>query len=97
VKDYDGIVVTGIEQLEVQCLPGDLPERITIDISELAQIGDAIYVRDIRLTSAVEVLTDLDEMVVLITAPAVEVAEEVAVAEEEPEVIDKGKKEEEEF
>jgi large subunit ribosomal protein L25 len=99
VKDYDGIVVTGIEQLEVECLPGDLPERVTIDISTLAQIGDAIYVRDIQLPSAVEVLTDADEMVVLITAPAVEVAEEVVVVEGEgePEVIEKGKKEEEEF
>jgi large subunit ribosomal protein L25 len=99
VKDYDGIVVTGIEQLEVECLPADLPERVTIDLSSLAQIGAAIYVRDIQLPSAVEVLTDLDEMVVLITAPAVEVTEEeVAVeGEEEPEVIEKGKKEEEEY
>lgn len=96
VKELDGVIVTGIEELEVECLPGDLPERITIDLSSLVAIGDAVHVRDIRLPSAVQVLTDLDELVVLVTAPAVEEVEKVEEAEEEPEVIEKGKKEEEE-
>ncbi len=99
VKELDGVIVTGIEQLEVECLPADLPERITVNISSLVAIGDAIHVRDIQLPSVVQVLTDLDEMVILVTAPAVEVEEAVVVeaVEEEPEVIEKGKKEEEEF
>jgi len=97
VKELDGVIVTRIEELEVECLPGDLPERITIDLSSLVAIGDAIHVRDIRLPSTVQVLTDLDEMVVLVTAQEVEEVEEVEEAEEEPVVIEKGKKEEEEF
>lgn len=97
VKELDGIVVTGIEQLEVESLPGDLPERITVDISSLVAIGDSIHVRDIRVPAAVEVLTDLDEMIVLVTAPVAEEVEEVEVVGEEPEVIEKGKKEEEDF
>lgn len=98
VQDFDGLVVSGVEQVEVECLPGDLPERITVDLSSLKEIGDAIYVRDVKLSSAVEILTDPDEMIVLVTAPSVEEEEEGVeeeVEEAEPEVIEKGKKEEE--
>ena len=47
VKNYNGIVVVNLEELEVESLPGDLPDRITIDISSLENIGDAIQVSDI--------------------------------------------------
>lgn len=97
VKEKDGLLVTGVEELEVECLPADLPERIIVDISSLNDIGDTIFVRDVRLPPAVEVLTDPDEMVVLVTAPVTEEEEMVEVEEgAEPEVIEKGKKEEEE-
>lgn len=94
VRDFDGLVVSGVEEIEVECLPKDLPERIVVNLSSLAAIGDAIYVRDLQLPAAVEVLTDPDEMIVLVTAPSVE-AEEEEIAPAEPEVIEKGKKEEE--
>ena len=98
VKEFDGILVTGVEELEVECLPKDLPERIQVDISSLRQIGDSLQVRDIQLPDAVDILTDPAEMVVLVTAPAVEEVEAVEeVSAVEPEVIEKGKKEEEEF
>lgn len=97
VRDLDGILVSGLEQIEVECLPQDLPERIIVDVSSLTEFGSAIHVRDIKLSENIRVLTDLDEMVAVITAPEAE--EEVVVeevAEGEPEVIEKGKKEEEE-
>jgi large subunit ribosomal protein L25 len=98
VKNLNGVVVTGVERLDVESLPGDLPERILVDLSKLNEIGDAIYVRDIVLPAAVEVLTDLEEMVALVTAPVKEEEPEAAVGEEaEPEVIERGKKEEEEI
>lgn len=94
VKDYNGIVVEGITSIEVEALPSDLPERFVLDISTLNAIGDSILVKDIPVSEKVTVLTPLEELVVLITSPA---AEEEAVVEEgeEPEVIEKGKKEEE--
>jgi large subunit ribosomal protein L25 len=98
VKMFDGIVVTSLEVLEVECLPSDLVNYLEVDLSVLGQIGDAIYVRDIPLPPKVQVMGDLDEVVVIVTAPISEVAlaaEEAAAAE--PEVIEKGKKEEEEF
>jgi len=96
VRDINGILVPVIEEIEVECLPQDLPERIMVDVSSLTEIGSAIHVRDLKLSDRVRVLTDPDEMVAVVTAPeAEEVVEEVA-PEIEPEVIERGKKEEEE-
>ena len=98
VKEFDGLLVTGVEEVEVECLPKDLPERIQVDISGLRQIGDSLHVRDIQFSSAVDILTDPGEMVVLVTAPALEEAEAGAEGSAaEPEVIEKGKNEEEGF
>ncbi len=98
VKDFNGVVVEGLDAIEVEALPKDLPERFTVDISVLANIGDAIHVSDIVIPESVTLLTSTEEMVILITAPAAEEVEEAPVAEgeaAEPEVIEKGKKEEE--
>lgn len=105
VANYGGISVTGVEELMVECLPADLPERIIIDLSSLKRIGDAIYVRDVQAPPNVEILADPEEMIILITAPAAEPVEEEELVEElelegeEPEVIERGKREgeEEEF
>ncbi len=102
VKDFNAMLISGLSELEVEAFPQDLPERVVVDISSLAKIGDGIHVRDIVLSDKVAILNEPDEMVVLATAPAKEEVEEVvtpeaAAVEEaaEPEVIEKGKKEEE--
>lgn len=98
IKDFNGVMVTGIDNIEVECLPKDLPDRISVDISNLANIGEGIYVRDIPVPENVVFLAEPDEMIVLITHPAAEEVEEVvAPVVEEPEVIERGKKEEEEL
>lgn len=98
VKDLNGLVVTGIDSLEVECFPQYLPEKILVDISSLVKIGDGLFVRDLQLDSNITILSHSDEQLVHITAQKAEeeaeVAEVVAGAEE-PEVIEKGKKEEE--
>jgi large subunit ribosomal protein L25 len=98
VKDNNAVLVTNITTLEVECLPTDLPERFVVDISTLKQVGDGIRVSDLAVPENVRILTDLDEMIVVTTFAKAE--EEVApvaegAAPEEPEVIEKGKKEEE--
>ena len=98
-KNLGGILVTAQETLEVECLPKDLPERFVVDISNLEEIGDSIFVRDIPLPSGVELLTDPDELVIVVSTPVAEeeeIVEEVEVTEEEPEIIERGKREEEE-
>jgi len=97
VKDFNAILVTGLTELEVECLATDLPERFVVDISGLAGIGDGVYVKDVAAPANVEILDDPDEMIVVATAMAAEEVEEEAVEAEvgeEPEVIEKGKKEE---
>lgn len=98
VKDFNGVVVEGVDSVNVEALPKDLPERFVLDISSLKQIGDSLTLRDIVIPEGVTVLDPMDEMIILITAPAAEEVEEVAVeaGAEEPEVIEKGKKEEDE-
>lgn len=96
IKTYNAIQVTGVDELEVECLPQDLPERIEVDLSGLNGIGDGIHVGDLQLSSKVKILTDPDTMIVLMTAPEAEELAEGEAVTAEPEVIEKGKKEEEE-
>jgi large subunit ribosomal protein L25 len=99
------VLVHGIEALEVECLPTDLPEKIDVDIAALKQVGDGIHVSDIKLTDNIRVLTDEGEMVAVATAPKVEAAETAAavavpgapVEAAQPELsVERGKKEDEE-
>jgi large subunit ribosomal protein L25 len=97
VKDYNAVIVNNLTEIEVEALPGDLPERIVVDAGKLAQVGDAIYVRDLPVSDKVEILTDADEIVVVATGAAPEEVEEAeGEALAEPEVIERGKKEEDE-
>jgi large subunit ribosomal protein L25 len=101
VKDFNAVLVSGLTALEVEALPADLPERVVVDLSSLLKIGDVIHVSDVHLSDKVQVLDAPDELIVIATAPKVEVIEEVVpVAEvegEEPEIsVERGKKEGEE-
>ncbi len=56
---HGGILESGITELEVECLPKDLPPRIIVDVSKL-DVNESLHVKDINLSDAVTVLTDLD-------------------------------------
>ncbi|UTC63513.1 50S ribosomal protein L25 [Treponema sp. OMZ 788] len=56
---HGGVLETGITELELECLPKDLPPRIVVDVSAL-DVNQAIHVRDIKLPEAVTVLTSDD-------------------------------------
>ena len=95
VKNFGGLLEQNLRVLAIECLPRDLPDRITVDISAL-NIGDSIHVRDIKLPAGVTVKVQPDLTAFSVVAPVVE--EEPVVAEAEgaaagPEVI-KEKKEE---
>ena len=104
VKDFNAVLVTNLQSLDVECLPADLPERIDVDISVLALPGDGIRVRDVQVSDKVQILNDPDTMVAVATfakveeeAAAVPGAEGVAPTEAEPELaVERGKKEDEE-
>jgi large subunit ribosomal protein L25 len=98
VKSGAGVVLQELDALSIRCLPGDLIDSVTVDVSGLL-IDGVVRVRDIAIPANIEVLDNPDEEAVRITR-FVEVKEEEApVAEAEApevEVIEKGKKEEEE-
>ena len=65
-----GVLEVILRTLEVECLPADLPEAITVDVSKL-QIGESIHVRDLVLPKGVTVLNDADLTVISVAAPTV--------------------------
>jgi len=82
VKAGEGFLFAGLDTIEIECLPADLPPQIEVDISTLQAINDAILVSDLQVAEAVEILVDLDETVVKILPPVEEEIEEVVVEEE---------------
>ena len=99
VKVQGGIVDFVTRELSIECLPMDIPEKVTVDISEL-ELGKHMRVSDIKVPAKVKILTEPEVVIVHIVAPRAEVAAtaeaEAAVPVEgaaaaEPEVIKKGK------
>lgn len=102
VKEEGGVLQHLLHKLDVECLPRHIPESIEVDISDLA-IGNSILVSDLNIENLI-LLNPGDALVVAVTHQRVVEEEEVEVTDElaeeeeiaEPEVIGKGKPEEEE-
>jgi large subunit ribosomal protein L25 len=95
VKTFGGLLEQSLRVLAIECLPGDLPDRITVDVSNL-NIGDSIHVRDIQFPPGVTPKVQPDLTAFSVVEPLVE--EEPVVAEAEaaaagPEVITEKKEE----
>jgi large subunit ribosomal protein L25 len=101
VKQQGGILEFIRREIVIECLPGDIPEHVDVDVSEL-MLHQGIRVRDVATDPKWKPITEGDAMLVHVIMPK---AEEVATPEAtaavatatpaEPEVIKKGKKEEE--
>ena len=91
-----GVLQHSFHKLDVECLPKDIPSHIDVDVSEL-NIGDSIKVSDLNVPNVV-ILNDENSVVASVIAPKAEVEPETTDEEEsaEPEVIGKGKSDEEE-
>jgi large subunit ribosomal protein L25 len=101
IRELGGVLVTGLAEIEVEALPSDLPDRMTVDLEILAEIDDNITVGDLNFGKGVEVLTGLNEVLAHVIYQVEEeieeeVVEEEILVEEEPELIERGKREEEE-
>ena len=99
VKRDNGILQYHLREIEIECLPDKVPGHVDIDASGL-EIGQGLHVRDLKLGEDIKVITDPGDVIVNVIAPLVEAAaptEEAAPAEAaaEPEVMKKGKKEDE--
>jgi large subunit ribosomal protein L25 len=99
VTRNEGVLIHAMDSVEIECLPGDLIDSVAIDVSTLEKVGDVIRVSDLRVPAAVKLLADSDSTVARVSHLAGEEIETPAGVEAviaEPEVIKKGKPEEEE-
>lgn len=82
MEELGGIVVSGLNEIEVEALPSDLPEQVTVDIESLVSMNDVITAGDLVLGERVVLVTDPDETIANVIAQmAEEVVEEVEVEE----------------
>jgi len=81
-----GILQLVRREMDVLCLPGQIPENFEIDITDL-EIGDSVHVEDIPLDEDIEVPHDVNFTVLTISSPKIE-EEEVVEEEEEEEATD---------
>lgn len=88
LKEKGRILTHGVTSLSIECLPSSVPSRVEVDLSPLEEVGQAIHVKDIVLSSDITVNTDPDQLVVKVSEVVVEKVEEVVAevpSEEKPE------------
>ena len=100
VKDGGGILQQSTREVEIECLPRDIPEHLSVDVSSL-DVGESIHIRDLSFEK-ITILSEPERSIATVIAPKV-VKEEAVEGEElaevegeqvEPEVIGKSDKEE---
>ena len=100
IKEFNAMIMQELEYLEIEALPADLPEVLEVDVAGLLELGSNVTVADLKLGSKVNILAD-EEMVVAVAIAATRLAEEEEEDEllddegAEPELIERGKREEE--
>jgi len=99
VRELGGVLVAGLDAVEVEALPGDLPDRIIVDLSVLVDFDTTITVGDLQLGEGVTLITEPDESIANVIYQSMEEIveeEEVEVLEtlEEPELVEREREEE---
>lgn len=95
VTSLGGILVRGLAEIEIECLPGDLVNEIRLDIEPLKEINSALFVSNLVALDKIKILSHSDEMLARVTYAALEeVAVEKPEGTAETEVVEKGKKDE---
>lgn len=97
VKESQGVLEQIIREIQIRCQPREIPDTLDVDVSHL-NVHDTLHVSDLKVSEGIEILTDPEQLIATVgivreevEAPAAGEGEEPA----EPEVIGKGKKEEE--
>jgi large subunit ribosomal protein L25 len=80
VKNNEGILLELLQEVEVECLPTDIPSSIEVDVSNLTEVNQGITAGELPLPAGVELKTDAEEMVCKVDA--------AQMAEEEPEEVE---------
>ena len=90
-----GTVVMQLDEVEVEALPADLPEKFVVDLSELKEVNQAVYVKELLVDKKVTIKDDSEAIIVKVEPLRKEEEEELPeVAEEEEEEVEGAEKEE---
>jgi large subunit ribosomal protein L25 len=98
VREEAGVLEQIIREVEIRCQPRDIPEHLDVDVTNLG-VHQVLHISDLPVTEGVEILADPDTVIATVSVvkeEPVAVAPVEGEAPAEPEVIGKGKKEEEE-
>jgi len=91
----EGLLIHGIDTVQIRVLPTDLIPNIEVDVTAIATLNQSLFVRDLKVTDKVQILTSGDEMVAKVVPVKEEVvATEAPAAAGEVEVVGKKKEEE---
>jgi large subunit ribosomal protein L25 len=96
VKELGGILVHGLSEVEIECLPGDLVSSIEVNIEGLAELNDMLTIADLIVPDTITLLSDPESMVAKVEPPRVEEVLEEAPVSAEPEVLTGTKEKEDE-
>ncbi len=100
LSNADMVLVRNLDSVEIECLPGDIPQHLVADLSKLVTVDDEVLVKDLALPANIKLMTEGDHVVLAVTlsrAGAMEEAAEVeAASPAEVEVVAKRKPKEEE-
>lgn len=94
VKDKDGVLVKAMSDIEIEALPTNLPSNLEIDISLIKEIGQSVYVKDIKLPTGVKILVDPETVVATVIEKAAEEAPAPAASVSDVKVETEEKKQE---
>jgi large subunit ribosomal protein L25 len=97
VREEQGVLEQIIREIEIRCEPREIPDVVNVDVSNLG-VHDVLHISDIQVAEGIEILNDADTVIATVGVVREEVVAAPAEAEAtaEPEVIGKGKKEDEE-
>lgn len=94
VKNFGGLLVTNMDEIEVRCLPSDLVPHIEVDLTKLENISDSIHLSDITLPAGMEFMGDEeDPMIVTVQAVQEETEEDLSTVTAMPEVLNQSSEE----
>jgi large subunit ribosomal protein L25 len=80
VRDRVGILIQNIDTVAIKVLPTDVPESLSVDVSDMTEVGSTILIKELQVPAGVTVLTDPEEVVARISA--------IAITEEETEAAE---------
>ncbi len=87
IKEKNGLLVKAMQEIEVEALPTNIPRSVIADISKIADIGQSVYVKDLKFADGVVAIVDGESVVATVTAKMTEEQEAALSAEVKPEDV----------